>query len=322
MKQNNEENLRFLSSEEKELWAKIKQEVEGKLFRMTLRHLVEHLGQSERTISKLIHAVTNLAPAEWFSEQRAKAILNVLKDPSFDVSTLQEQMGLKYKHSFFDYFRDKFEFSFPEIEYLHSLGLSKDYLESEFDNVEEYLALEMVRMIQRAKGKIKVKEDLLSFFRCSHTWFYRIWNNYNGPESPSEFISFTRISCIRKDFLKSKMTPKEYFLKNNLPSHNVDYIHKVHYGITFRSWAGKQVKGIPRRRNKGYDELLGEEWLEVIKQHITDWEIRIETIAKEINLPPQAIRSIITYYRKQTYLEFKYDVLGSKQSNLTVGSYV
>ncbi|QCW23094.1 hypothetical protein HWC35_gp028 [Vibrio phage USC-1] len=322
MKQNKEENLRFLSNEEKELWVKIKQEVKGKLFRMTLKHLVKHLGEPERTISKLISSVTDLAPAEWFSEQRKLSIINELKDPSFDVSTLQAQMGFKYKHSFFDYFRDKFEFSFPEIEYLHSLGLSKDYLESEFDNVDEYIAFEMIRIIQRAKGKVKVKEDLLDFFKCSHTWFYRIWYAHNGPETPYEFISFTRISCIRKDFLESKMTPKEYFLKNNLPSHNVDYIHKVHYGITFRSWAGKQVKGVPRRRKNGYDELLGEEWLDVIKQHITDWEIRIETIAKVIGLPPQAIRNIITYYRKQTYLEYKYEVLNSKQSNLTVESYV
>ncbi|QGZ14463.1 hypothetical protein [Photobacterium phage PDCC-1] len=322
MEQANNKTLDHLSNKEKELWERINQEVQGKAHRVTLKHLSQLFGIDKSIISKLIVKATDMGSVQWFVIQREKAVLDLLRDPNFDLNQLHVKMGYGDPRNLCVYFREKFKFTVSEITYLRSLGLSKDYLESEFDNVDEYLAFEMIRMIQRAKGKIKVKEDLLNFFRCSHTWFYRIWNSYNGPESPSEFISFTRISCIRKDFLKSKMTPKEYFLKNDLPSHNVDYIHKVHYGVTFRSWAGKQVKGIPRRRNKGYDELLGEEWLEVIKQHITDWEIRIETIAKEINLPPQAIRSIITYYRKQTYLEFKYDVLGSKQSNLTVGSYV
>ncbi|AUR80987.1 hypothetical protein FDJ25_gp162 [Vibrio phage Aphrodite1] len=322
MKQTSKQILDCLSEEDRLKWERIEQEVKGKLHRVTVVWLSEHLGISQRTITRLINTVTYLTPTQWLLDQRYISTINVLKDPNYDLSGLQEQVGYKHQYNFYDYFRKRFPFTFPEIAYLHSLGLSKDFIEGDFDNIEEFLAFEMIQMIQRTNGKIKVKEDLLNFFGGSHTWFYRVWYRYNGPESPSEFISFTRIRWLRRDFLESNTTPNEYFLKNKLGSHNVDYTHKVHYGITFRAWASKQIEGKPRRRKNGCDELLGEEWLERIKQHITYREIDIETISKKVGLSTQAMRKVITYYCKKTYFDFKCEVLASKQSNLTVRSYV
>lgn len=322
MKQANNKTLYHLSNKEKELWEKINQEVQGKAHRVTLKHLSKLFGIEKSIISKLIVKATDMGSVQWFVIQREKAVLDLLRDPDFDLNQLHVKMGYGDPHNLCVYFREKFKFTVSEITYLHSLGLAKDYIDSEFDNVEEYLAFVMVRIIQKAKGKLKVREDLVNFFRGSHCWFYRIWYQYNGPETPYEFISFTRISCIRRDFLKSNMTPKEYFLKNDLTSNFVDSLHRTHYGVTFRSWARKQIEGIPRRRKDGYDELLGKEWLETIKENIIDWEVRIEAIAEKIDLPQQAIRKVITYYAKQTYFQFKHDVLTSRQSNLTVRSYV
>lgn len=305
------------------VWDKVTKFVSGKLRKITIPEIMEDVDIGKRELERLFKKVVKKPIGEWLVGARLRAVTSFLRNPNCDFDQLHVLMGMEQDNSLTTYLRKHFNITYGMAKQLHSRGRLSTYINTFHKHkcIESFYAEEMIKEIEKRKGKIKSTE-LKALFDISAAHFYRIWNEYNGPETLHEYASFIEIKCLREEFLEADNTPLAFLSERGIAVHRVDSFHVKHYGETFRSWGGKKIKGKPRHRVNGKEEILGKHWLNVIRVNLQSSDTRIEELAAKINITDISIRKVITHYAGMTYLEYKNSILNSRHSNLTVRSHV